>query len=61
MKAFAALCFAGLAEAHTLMSGIHIDGVNQGDGTCVRQPEDFSTSTAPIYPLDGDVMACGKS
>ncbi|KAL2208688.1 hypothetical protein CC79DRAFT_1341291 [Sarocladium strictum] len=61
MKLFAAAtCLAGVAEAHTLFTTLHIDGNNQGDGTCVRQPEDPGTATAPIYPLNGDNMACGR-
>ncbi|KAK0391281.1 hypothetical protein NLU13_0782 [Sarocladium strictum] len=61
MKLFAAaVCLTGAAHAHTLFTTLHIDGKNQGDGTCVRQPGDPGTSTAPIYPLNGEVMACGR-
>jgi hypothetical protein len=58
--ALAALGLAPVATAHTLFTTFFINGRNQGDGTCVRQPTDGSTSTSPIYPLNGDVMACGK-
>jgi hypothetical protein len=57
-----ALSFLGLASiasAHTLFTTLRIDDKNQGDGTCVRQPSDASTATSPVYPLDGDEMACG--
>lgn len=53
------LGLAPLASAHTLFTTFFINGQNQGDGTCVRLPKDGATSTAPIYPLTGDVMACG--
>ena len=50
---------ASIASAHTLFTTFFINGENQGDGTCVRMPKDGETATAPIYPLTGDVMACG--
>ena len=53
------LSLASIASAHTLFTTFFVDGENQGDGTCVRTPSDGETATAPIYPLDGDVMACG--
>ena len=53
------LGLAYMASAHTLFTTFFIDGENQGDGTCVRMPKDGETATAPIYPLTGDVMACG--
>lgn len=60
MKLLAAVaCLAVVAKAHTLFTTLHINGNNQGDGTCVRQPEDPGTATAPIYPLTGEDMACG--
>ncbi|KAF4450544.1 murein transglycosylase [Fusarium albosuccineum] len=55
-----ALGLASVASAHTLFTTLYIDGENQGDGTCVRQPEDASTANSPIYPVTGDVMACGR-
>lgn len=54
------LGLAASASAHTLFTTFFVNGENQGDGTCVRMPQDPETATAPIYPLDGDVMACGK-
>lgn len=56
---FATLGLASAASAHTLFTTFFIDGKNQGDGTCVRQPADPESATAPIGPLTGDVMACG--
>lgn len=53
------LGLASAANAHTLFTTLFIDGENQGDGTCVRQPKDDSTANSPIYPIDGAAMACG--
>lgn len=53
------LGLASVANAHTLFTTFYVDGKNQGDGTCVRQPEDAATANGPIYPITGDVMACG--
>jgi hypothetical protein len=56
----AILSLTSVSSAHTLFTTFFVDGENQGDGTCVRMPKDGATSNAPIYPLTGDVMACGK-
>ena len=53
------LGLASAANAHTLFTTLFIDGENQGDGTCVRQPKDASKANSPIYPIDGAAMACG--
>ncbi|KAF7548577.1 hypothetical protein G7Z17_g6955 [Cylindrodendrum hubeiense] len=55
-----ALGLASAASAHTLFTTFYVDGENQGDGTCVREPTDASTANSPIYPLNGDDMACGR-
>jgi hypothetical protein len=55
-----ALGLASMASAHTLFTNIYIDGKNQGDGTCVREPSDTSKANSPIYPIDGSDMACSK-
>ncbi|KAH8736022.1 glycosyl hydrolase family 61-domain-containing protein [Ilyonectria robusta] len=55
-----ALGFATAASAHTLFTTFYVDGENQGDGTCVREPTDASKGNFPIYPLNGDAMACGS-
>lgn len=62
----AALGLASVANAHTLFTTLFINGKNQGDGTCVRQPKngdgkDIPSANAPIYPVTGDDMACGMS
>ena len=53
------LGLASAANAHTLFTTLFIDGENQGDGTCVRQPKNASKANSPIYPIDGATMACG--
>ncbi|KAI9171004.1 putative endo-beta-1,4-glucanase D [Paramyrothecium foliicola] len=53
------LGLASIANAHTLFTTLRINDKNQGDGTCVRQPSDPSSATSPVYPIDGDEMACG--
>lgn len=50
---------APLATAHTLLSKLYIDEVSQGDGTCLRMPEDGSKTTSPVDGLESDDMACG--
>ncbi|KAF5673792.1 murein transglycosylase [Fusarium heterosporum] len=55
------LGLASAANAHTLFTTLFIDGENQGDGTCVRQPNDASKANSPIYPIDGNAMACGEN
>ncbi|KAF5024719.1 hypothetical protein F66182_3203 [Fusarium sp. NRRL 66182] len=55
------LGLASAANAHTLFTTLYIDGENQGDGTCVRQPKDAAKANSPIYPITGDVMACGRN
>ncbi|KAK7427418.1 hypothetical protein QQZ08_006024 [Neonectria magnoliae] len=55
-----ALGLASAARAHTLFTTFYVDGNNQGDGTCVREPSDAATANSPIYPLNGDDMACGR-
>ncbi|CRK25995.1 hypothetical protein BN1723_003342 [Verticillium longisporum] len=52
---------APLATAHTLLSKLYIDEVSQGDGTCLRMPEDGSKTTSPVDGLESDDMACGAN
>lgn len=55
------LAMGPLVSAHTLFARMYIDGESQGDGTCIRMPEDGSTATAPIAGLTSDEMACGTA
>jgi hypothetical protein len=54
------LAFPSLISAHTVFTTLFINDANQGDGTCVRMPRDGSTSTAPIRPITGTDMVCGR-
>lgn len=56
------LGLASLTTAHTVFSGISINGVNQGDGTCIRMPKDPQTASHWIEdPYASPDMACGPS
>ncbi|KKK13233.1 hypothetical protein ARAM_000578 [Aspergillus rambellii] len=48
-----------LVAGHTTFTTLYVDGVNQGDGVCVRMNRDVSTATFPIEPLANRAMACG--
>lgn len=54
------LFLAVTSNAHTLFTTLFVNGQNQGDGTCVREPKDGETATAPILAIASDDMACGK-
>jgi hypothetical protein len=50
---------------HTLLTNIYVDGIDQGDGKCVRMSNNIPQATWPISPsTDHTVasaeMACGK-
>ncbi|KAL1902245.1 hypothetical protein Sste5346_001221 [Sporothrix stenoceras] len=55
-----AVTFATRATAHTSFTTLFINGVDQGDGTCVRQPTDPQTSTFPVEDLVSSDMICGR-
>lgn len=55
-----AAAFATTASAHTSFTTLFINGVDQGDGTCVRQPTDPQTSTFPLEDLASSDMICGR-
>ncbi|KAI9667977.1 MAG: hypothetical protein M1821_000797 [Bathelium mastoideum] len=55
----AALGAIHLAAGHTLFTNFYLNGVDQGNGTCVRMPMTPSNATFPITNLLGDEIACG--
>ncbi|TDZ61113.1 putative endo-beta-1,4-glucanase D [Colletotrichum trifolii] len=55
-----ALAMASVANAHTMLSEIYINGKSQGDATCIRTPKDGNTATSPVAGLTSEAMACGK-
>ncbi|KAK4146559.1 glycoside hydrolase [Dichotomopilus funicola] len=55
-----ATAFAPFAAAHTTFTTLFIDGVNQGDGTCIRMAKKGDVATFPIAGgLGSKDMACG--
>lgn len=56
---FAVAVLTYLAQAHTVMTNIYIDGIDQGDGTCVRMSTDFGNASYPIEPVTNEALACG--
>ncbi|KAI9789145.1 MAG: hypothetical protein M1833_002762 [Piccolia ochrophora] len=56
---FILLCLLEAAHGHTLFTNFFVDGTNQGDGVCVREPTDRSNANNPIPNIDGQEMACG--
>ncbi|KAI9747127.1 MAG: hypothetical protein M1835_002212, partial [Candelina submexicana] len=57
--ALIALATAQATQAHTLFSKFFVDGADQGNGTCVRMPNDPNHATDPIPTVDSQDMACG--
>lgn len=55
---YVTLGLAALASAHTTMTTLFVDGVNQGDGVCVRMHDVAELSSDPV-PIDSSLMACG--
>ncbi|EPE09983.1 endoglucanase b [Ophiostoma piceae UAMH 11346] len=52
--------FAPSANAHTTFTTLFVNGVDQGDGTCVRMPLDPPTATFPVQDLASSDMICGR-
>ena len=56
----ALLSLSTLTTAHTVFSNLWVNGVNQGDGTCIRMPHDPNTASRWIAdPYNSPDMACG--
>lgn len=56
-----ATTFASLATAHTVLTTVFVNGVNQGDGTCIRMSKNPDRATFPIEGINNANMACGMS
>ena len=54
-----AVAAAQAVSAHTRFTNFFVDGVNQGDGTCVRMSNINSQATNPVHGITGNDMACG--
>ncbi|KAJ9272904.1 CAZyme family AA9 [Paecilomyces variotii] len=48
-----------LVGAHTVMTTIFVDGINQGDGVCIRMNNDAKTANFYIKPITSPDIACG--
>ncbi|KAL1852587.1 hypothetical protein Plec18170_005718 [Paecilomyces lecythidis] len=55
----AASVFLPLASAHTVMTTLFVDGVNQGDGVCIRMNNDAKTANFYVKPVTSPDVACG--
>ncbi|KAI8303466.1 putative endo-beta-1,4-glucanase D [Colletotrichum sp. SAR11_59] len=55
-----ALAMASVANAHTMLSKLYINGESEGDATCIRTPMEGDIATSPVAGLTSDDMACGK-
>jgi hypothetical protein len=54
-----AVALSAPASAHTTFTGFYVDGVPQGDGTCVRMSNSSTRATFPIANITSVDMACG--
>ncbi|KAK4194078.1 family 61 putative glycoside hydrolase [Triangularia verruculosa] len=54
-----ATALASLATAHTVLTTVFVNGVNQGDGTCIRMSKNPDRATFPIEGINNPNMACG--
>ncbi|MCJ1271945.1 hypothetical protein MMC22_011850 [Lobaria immixta] len=54
-----AVAAAQAVNAHTRFTNFYVDGVNQGDGTCVRMSNINDEATNPVHGITGNDMACG--
>ena len=52
-----ALTAVGTVYANTLTT-LFVDGVNQGDGVCIRMANDAISAAAPLKPSSMDIV-CG--
>lgn len=48
------------SHAHTVMTTLFVDGVNQGDGVCIRMNKNGSTSNFFVNPVSSRDVACGR-
>lgn len=51
---------AQVIHAHTAFTNFYVNGVNQGNATCVRMSNVINSATNPIHGITSDDMACGK-
>ena len=51
---------AQVIHAHTAFTNFYVNGINQGNATCVRMSNVINSATNPIHGITSDDMACGK-
>ncbi|KAF2838915.1 lytic polysaccharide monooxygenase [Patellaria atrata CBS 101060] len=54
-----ALATVPIIHAHTLFTNFFVDGVGQGNGTCIRMNDNPSQASFPIPNIESNDMACG--
>ncbi|KAK4191966.1 putative endo-beta-1,4-glucanase D [Podospora australis] len=55
------LGLATTSTAHTVLTTLFVNDVNQGDGTCIRMSNDPERTTFPIGGINSPDMACGAN
>lgn len=53
------LALSQTTRAHTTFTNFFVDGVDQGNGTCVRMSNVMGQQTFPLASIISDDMACG--
>lgn len=57
--ALLSLALSQTTRAHTTFTNFFVDGVDQGNGTCVRMSNVMGQQTFPLASITSDDMACG--
>ena len=57
-----ALVVAGLslAQAHTILHNVYVNGKSQGESKCIRYNQTPEKRSFPVENLAGKEMACGE-
>ena len=48
-------------NAHTLFTNFFVDGVDQGDAMCIREPQTIANATYPLPDITAPEMSCGQN
>ena len=59
LQALLGLFTAQVALGHTTFTNFFLNGIPQGDGTCVRMSHNPGSATDPVYDVTSSQMACG--
>ncbi|KAG8628763.1 hypothetical protein KVT40_002628 [Elsinoe batatas] len=55
------VALAPSALAHTIFTNFYVNGVDQGNGTCVRMSKIDNEANSPVPDVEGTDMTCGVS